>query len=649
MRKAALRRRTVGARLITLIVGVCGLMAATAARAADPHRLALVIGNAHYQHAPVLENAANDANAVTALLKGMNFGVVDIVDADRADLQTALAAFMAKVHPGDTVLMFYAGHGVMGPVGSGSDEVDTYIVPTDARLSRADEIAPQSVGLEQVLQMLDTAHAGSRIIVVDACRDNPFAASWVPAPGQTVSGTGLVQPSSSRLQNVYIAFAAAPGQTASDNSSGSNGLFTQEVLKQLAVPGLTVNGVFERASAAVEHLSNGNQIPWFAAGGGDAANLVLLPSAGEPTRPADPMTLDLRLTREALACGLAICLESAAAEVRSATLRNALVVQASALRVSGQVAGSDRPVDGVVLPNDNDLSPTAAAFVKSHSGTLRGLVEIGDCWMSGHEDFRRDVNAAMRWYRAAGNAGSAEAAYIVATAYHHGIAAVPRNPNEARHWLLRAADGGYPPAFGLLGEYSANGLGGLPKSDTDAVAWFEQGRARSDPLSLRRLADMTFAGSGGIAKDPAQAQRLYLAAAQAGDPEAMMRVGYFILFSNNRPGTVLSGNERDAHAWVLKAAEFGNLQAYGAVSLDLHLGRGVPHDDAQALTWLLRGARRGSEASMYVIGMAYAKGDYGLAKDCHQASRWLHRAQVAGSYYALLELNSVAKACEAYY
>ena len=637
------------ARPIAALVLALGWLAmAGPAQAADPHRLALVIGNAHYRHAPVLANAANDATAVASALKAMDFGVVDVVDAGLATLGSGLGAFMAKVQPGDTVLIFYAGHGVMGPVAAGSDDIDNFMVPTDAQISRADDIAPRAVGLGRVLQMLEAARAGSRVIVIDACRDNPFAESWVPAPGEPVSGTGLVQPSATRLQNVYIAFAAAPGQTASDNSAGANGLFTQEVLRQLAVPGLTVNAVFERAAAAVEQASNGAQIPWFAAGGGNAANLVLHPAPGAIERPADPMTLDLRLTREALACGLPICLESAGAEVRSEPLRNSLIAQARVLRDQGLPVAGDAPVNGMALPDDADLSPHAAAYVAAHQGTLAGLVAIGDSFMAGREPLHRDPGAAFRWYRAAARAGSAQAAYGVGTAYHHGIATVPRNPAQARRWLLRAGEGGYPPALGLLGDYSAQGLGGATKSDADAVSWFQKGRALGNARSIRRLADMTFAGSGGLAKDPTQAQRLYLEAAQAGDPEAMMRVGFFILFTNNRPGSVLAGGMADAHAWMRKAAEFGNLQAYEAVSLDLHLGRGVAKDDAQAPVWLLRGAQRGSEGSMYTIGMAYARGDYGLARDCHQAGRWLRRAQVAGSHNALLELNSVAKACEAY-
>jgi uncharacterized protein len=357
----------------------------------------------------------------------------------------------------------------------------------------------------------------------------------------------------------------------------------------------------------------------------------------------------LRVIRDAFECGLSICLESAAADVRSVTLKQELLLRARAARAASRPSESRQPEQ---LPPPPAISPSqppaAGSFVEAHRASLTGWLEIADRLMTGKEGFVKDETSALRWYRAAAIAGSGEAAFNVGSAFHRGLGGVPFDPAEALRWFRRAADAGYPQAYGILGQYSAEGAGSQARSETDAVTWFRRGHDHGDGVSTRRLADLNFSGAENLKKDPAVAQQLYLEAAQIGDPEAMYRVSSFILFSRGHSDRVLRSGDAEAIAWLKKSAELGYLPAYGQLALDYHLGQDLERDDVQALQWLLRAADRGSKEAMVSIGKGYATGDYGLARDCHQAGRWLRRAQVAGSRDALLELFSVAPACESY-
>jgi uncharacterized protein len=621
--------------------------AAAVAASAEPRRLALVVGNANYQHAHVLENAANDGRDMARTLSGLNFAVVDVLDATLPTFNASLRTFSSGITPGDIVVVFYAGHGVMGVVSESSDAFDNFLIPVDAALATPDRVPVETVGLHRILSLLDSAGAGPRIVILDACRDNPFSDEW-PHAAAHGKARGLMQPRASALTNVYVAFATAPGNTASDNAGGKNGLFTQEVLKHIGIPGLTVTAVMEQASAAVEFLSQGAQRPWFAAGGGEAPNLVIHPIPGQRRAIADTMTLDLRVVREAFECGLSICLESAAADVRSPILKQELQLRARVARAASRQSEASRPAHLPPSPISPSQPAPAGSFIDAHRDSLAGWVEIADRLMSGKDGFVKDETSALQWYRAAALAGSGEAAFNVGSAFHRGLAGVPFDAAEALRWFRRAADAGYPQAYGMLGQYSAEGAGSQAKSEADAVSWFRQGREHGDGVSTRRLADLTFSGAGNLKKDPAAAQLLYLEAAQSGDPEAMDRVSSFILFSRGHTDRVLRGGDADAIAWLKKSAELGYLPAYGQLALDYHLGQDLAKDDVQALQWLLRAADRGSMEAMVSIGKGYAVGDYGLGRDCHQAGRWLRRAQVAGSRDALLELFSVAPACESY-
>jgi hypothetical protein len=230
----------------TCATGALLLLLPAQAQAPIDARVALIIGNAAYAAAPLL-NPANDAKAVSDTLKGMGFAVVDVRDGSKAQMEAAIseAGHLLKGRNG-VGLLYYAGHGL---------QLDwrNYMVPVDARLARASDVAAQTVDLQQVIDAFKAAGNRMNIVVLDACRDNPFAA--------TASGKGLAPMDAP--PGTYLAYATAPGNVAEDGTETSgNGLYTQYLVRELKEPGTKIEDIFKRVRFEVRRHSQGRQVPW---------------------------------------------------------------------------------------------------------------------------------------------------------------------------------------------------------------------------------------------------------------------------------------------------------------------------------------------------------------------------------------------------
>ncbi len=233
--------------LLAALLSAAALPAGAASADGSP-RVALVIGNGAYRSAP-LANPANDARAMSDALERLGFRVIRLQDASQQQMFQAVRSF-GDALKGGVGLFYYAGHGVQV-------KGRNFLVPVDARIEREDELPYKAFDVGLVIEKMDAARNPLNIVILDACRNNPFVAS-----SRSVGG-GLAQmdaPSGS-----LIAFATAPGATAEDSSDGgrsSNGLYTGHLLRQMATPGLAIEEVFKRTRVAVKQSSNGRQIPW---------------------------------------------------------------------------------------------------------------------------------------------------------------------------------------------------------------------------------------------------------------------------------------------------------------------------------------------------------------------------------------------------
>jgi hypothetical protein len=208
-------------------------------------RHALVIGNGAYADVP-LANPVNDARDIGKALERTGFTVVVLENADLPRMVRALREFGDKIAKGGIGLFYFAGHGLQV-------KGRNYLVPAGASIEREDEVAFQGLDVNAVLEKMDSARNRSNFVILDACRNNPFAKSF------RLASQGLAPMDAP--PGTLIAFATAPGSVAADGT-GRNGLYTEQLLKQLEVPGLKVEDVFKRARAAVRAASNGAQVPW---------------------------------------------------------------------------------------------------------------------------------------------------------------------------------------------------------------------------------------------------------------------------------------------------------------------------------------------------------------------------------------------------
>jgi len=216
--------------------------------AVSEKRLALVIGNSNYDHGGSLTNPVNDARAVKISLERLGFKVMEYENCTQKTMKRAIDQFGSELKNYKTGLFYYAGHGLQ--VGG-----NNYLIPSDARLENENDVEYDCIRAGRILAKMEAAQTRTNIVILDACRDNPFERSW----NRGAKGKGLAfmnAPSGS-----LIAYATSPGNTASDGSA-ANGLYTSALLQHLNTPGLTIENVFKRVRTAVMEQSGGKQIPW---------------------------------------------------------------------------------------------------------------------------------------------------------------------------------------------------------------------------------------------------------------------------------------------------------------------------------------------------------------------------------------------------
>jgi hypothetical protein len=209
-------------------------------------KIALVLGNSKYKEAP-LKNPANDAKAIGEALAATGFTVTTRLDATRAEMSAALDAYLKELGAKKCVgLFYYAGHGVQL-------QWKNYMLPVDAEIDTIDDVQKKAVEVNILTEGLTKAANPLNVIILDACRDNPFGTA---KPTQAKGLSQMDAPT-----NTILAYATSPGNVASDGE-GANGLYTENFLKEVKVPEAKLEDVFKRVRLSVRRRSNGAQIPW---------------------------------------------------------------------------------------------------------------------------------------------------------------------------------------------------------------------------------------------------------------------------------------------------------------------------------------------------------------------------------------------------
>ena len=254
--------------LCALLLACAGLLASAAwAQAEGARRVALVIGNSNYTQGPLL-NPVNDARAMAKVLQSAGFTVILKTDVSQPEFLGALRDFGNRLKdggPGTAGLFYFAGHGMQV-------KGRNFLIPLGANIEHEDELAYQALDAQAVMDKMESAGNGTNIVILDACRNNPFVRSF------RSGRQGLAQMDAP--VGTLVAFSTAPGSVASDGK-GANGLYTSHLLRAIQQPGQKVEDVFKQVRFAVLRDSARKQVPW------EASSLVgdfyfVEPRAGAP-------------------------------------------------------------------------------------------------------------------------------------------------------------------------------------------------------------------------------------------------------------------------------------------------------------------------------------------------------------------------------
>ena len=208
-------------------------------------KVALVIGNSKYAAAP-LTNPENDAKAMSQALRESGFEVMEYSNLSKREFEESVRAFGSKINRGGVALFFFAGHGMQV-------KGVNYLLPVGANIQKEADIEFEAVDAGRVMSEIESAGSRLNIVILDACRNNPF----VRGTRSVARGLAVM----SAPSGTVVAYATGPGEVASDGD-GKNGLYTQELLKNIREPNMKIEDVLKRTRIAVKDKTSGQQVPW---------------------------------------------------------------------------------------------------------------------------------------------------------------------------------------------------------------------------------------------------------------------------------------------------------------------------------------------------------------------------------------------------
>ena len=272
-------------RALALAVAVALAALAAMGAAAAERRVALLIGNNAYTASP-LQNAVNDARDLASTLRNLGFTTVVRENATRREMIEAIREFGDSIAGADAAVFFYSGHALQF-------KDRNFLVPIDSEMRAEEDIALFSLDISVVFDRMERARTARNIIILDACRDNPFAGTF------KMSNTGLA--TASAPSGTLIAYATAPGSLASDGGFGRNGVYTKHILQNIGTPSMPVELMFKKVREGVEKETLRRQTPWDASSlKGDfyfnAGDRAAAPAAPVPAGPS--VDVQLQIERE---------------------------------------------------------------------------------------------------------------------------------------------------------------------------------------------------------------------------------------------------------------------------------------------------------------------------------------------------------------
>ena len=426
-------------------------------------RKAVVIGMSSYGAGKSLDNTINDADDMAEVLTRLGFQVTLLKNNDLRNLKINLNNWYNTIEGNDMAIFYFAGHGM---------EVngDNYLIPIDAELYSQIDVQFSALNVNQVLGNMDEKGVGMKLLILDACRDNPFKRSWSRGSEEK----GLAQMSAPR--GTYIAFAASPGFTAQDGANYNlrNGVFTYFLKQEIVKEGKSIDEIFNNVTGRVANLTRDQQIPF--KNSSLTQTFYFIPPEPVPTPAPTPTP-----------------------------------VPTPAVNVSEWLRQAN------TYYNYKQYGQAVALYRQAADrGEAKAQSRLGICYYNGW-GVTKDYNQAASWFRKAAEQGEANAQANLGVCYHYGNG-VTRSYTQAVEWYRKATEQGDANAQTNLGVCYYNGWG-VAQDYTQAVEWYRRAAEQGKADAQYNLATC-YEGGIGILQDNRQAAYWYRKAAEQGDADA---------------------------------------------------------------------------------------------------------------------------------
>ena len=608
------------------------LWVSAASAASASNRIALVIGNSDYRES-ALRNPINDAKDISAKLREFDFDVTELTNINKRQFTQAVREFHIRLLGSDKIgLFFYAGHAV---------EIDgrNYLIPLAADIQAENDVEYEAVDASRILSGMERAGNGLNLVVLDACRNNPFRGFFRGAKRgiRTMSAP----------KGSLIMYSAQPGEVA-DDGRGRNGLFTKHLLTHLDTQGVDVFSVFQQTARAVHRETNGRQLPYIE--GVLLSDFYFRQAIEEQTTKkqspevilAERADTDQRVTASLPKQGssVASAIEQTppaikqtipAAKPADSTAVKNQATPAPSKQIShiGSTVEQTKPVIGksttpanvihtpgkstkdIVEPNIirgiqayeksqwNEAFALLAPFADRNN--LQAKTRVADM-LQGNSiapELRGNKNkeTGIELYRQLIPVISNEEQlsdpwllYFLGKAFHYGIG-ISKDYTKAMQWYRQAAERGYATAQNNIGILHYNG-NGVARDYNEAMTWFREAAEQGHATATSNIGFMYEYGRS-VTKDYQEAMRRYRQAAELGSVYGQYNLGRMY-----RDGYDGMRNKDEIFAWFLKAAEQGHKESQYQVGLMYHKGKGVKKDRGEAQNWYRRAADQGHKGAM---------------------------------------------------
>jgi TPR repeat protein len=575
-------------------------------------RIALVIGNSLYPKAP-LKNPRNDADAMAATLRDLGFEVTLLKDLTLARMDEAIDRFTASSRSADMAILYFSGHGLQV-------NQENYLLPVDFAATSGADVKYRAYSAAHARdKMEEDGGARVRIMILDACRDNPFRTT------RGVSG-GLV-PMSSSLDGTLIAYATADGQTAEDNPAEANGLYTKFLVQELRRSGGDLRAIFQKTTDEVFAASSHRQHPYVYDGLTEEAYLRQPPPSapGASGAPADMehTAYDIARNAHTRAAFDAFLKEFPNSDLAKLARIEMAGLGAPVSSTPASPSGDELDAEGRRLHAGLRYADEAALYRRAaDAGDARGMADLGNMYLNG-EGVAKDLSEALRLIRKAADAGDPRGQARLAGMYAQGAAGLSKDFVEALRLARQSADAGNDSGQTMMGLIYRNGWG-VDRNFEEADRWYRKAAEGGSNAALYDLG-LQYARGEGVAQDPSEALRWFRKAADAGNLGGVFQVG--LAYDN---GVGVPADKAEAARWYRRAADAGHPYAMDSLGVLYAKGDGVPKDQPEAARWFRMAADLGLPNAAKNLAVSYENG-FGVPKDPQAALSWYKKAADQGN------------------